>query len=55
VVSVATTPSDPKRGQFVSHAKATRVKPYGHTLATIIPAMEALTGNTIERGIADKG
>ena len=31
-------------------------KPYdGHTLATVIPEMEALIGNTIERVIADKG
>jgi IS5 family transposase len=31
-------------------------KPYdGHTLATIIPEMEALIGNTIQRLIADKG
>jgi IS5 family transposase len=31
-------------------------KPYdGHTLATVIPEMEALLGNTIQRLIADKG
>jgi transposase, IS5 family len=27
----------------------------GHTLATVIPEMEALIGNTIERVITDKG
>lgn len=36
--------------------KAMPGKPYdGHTLATVIPEMEALIGNTIERVIADKG
>ena len=55
-VSVATTLSHPKGGQFVTHVKAMPGKPYdGHTLATVIPEMEALTGNTIERVIADKG
>jgi hypothetical protein len=30
--------------------------PYdGHTLATVIPDMEALVGNTIKRAYADKG
>ena len=29
--------------------------PYGHTLAKVIPAMEALIGNVIERLIADTG
>jgi transposase, IS5 family len=55
-VSVATTLSHPKGGQFVTHVKAMPGKPYdGHTLATVIPEMESLTGNTIERVIADKG
>jgi IS5 family transposase len=55
-VSVATTLSHAKGGQFVTHAKALPGKPYdGHTLATVIPEMEALIGNTIERLIADKG
>lgn len=55
-VSVATTLSHAKGGQFVTHVKAMPGKPYdGHTLATIIPEMEALIGNTIERVIADKG
>ena len=55
-VSVATTLSHAKGGQFVTHVKAMPGKPYdGHTLATVIPEMEALIGNTIERVIADKG
>jgi IS5 family transposase len=55
-VSVATTLSHAKGGQFVAHAKALPGAPYdGHTLATVIPEMEALIGNTIERILADKG
>jgi IS5 family transposase len=55
-VSVATTLSHAKGGQFVTHVKALPGSPYdGHTLATVIPEMEALIGNTIERLIADKG
>src|SRR5580704_10797289 len=55
-VSVATTLSHAKGGQFVTHVKAMPGKPYdGHTLATVIPEMEALIGNTIERVIADRG
>jgi len=55
-VSVATTLSHAKGGQFVTHVKAMPGKPYdGHTLAVVIPEMEALIGNTITRVIADKG
>jgi transposase, IS5 family len=55
-VSVATTLSHAKGGQFVTHAKALPGSPYdGHTLATVIPDMEALVGNTIERFLTDKG
>jgi transposase, IS5 family len=55
-VSVATTLSHAKGGQFVTHVKALPGNPYdGHTLATVIPEMEALIGNTIERLLADKG
>ena len=55
-VSVATTLSHAKGGQFVSHVKALPGNPYdGHTLATVIPDMELLVGNTIERILADKG
>ena len=55
-VSVATTLSHAKGGQFVTHVKALPGNPYdGHTLATVIPDMEALIGNTIARILADKG
>ena len=55
-VSVATTLSHAKGGQFVAHVKALPGNPYdGHTLATVIPDMEALVGNTIARILADKG
>src|ERR1700726_1033913 len=55
-VSVATTLSHAKGGQFVTHVKALPGNPYdGHTLATVIPEMEALVGNTISRILADKG
>ena len=55
-VSVATTLSHAKGGQFVTHVKALPGSPYdGHTLATVIPDMEALVGNTIARILADKG
>src|SRR5437868_10694350 len=55
-VSVATTLSHARGGQFVTHVKALPGNPYdGHTLATVIPDMEALAGNTIERMLLDKG
>jgi IS5 family transposase len=55
-VSVATTLAHAKGGQFVAHVKALPGNPYdGHTLATVIPDMEAMIGNTIERILADKG
>ena len=55
-VSVATTLAHAKGGQFVTHVKALPGNPYdGHTLATVIPEMEALIGNIIERLLTDKG
>ena len=55
-VSVATTLAPACGGQLVTHVKALPGNPYdGHTLATVIPEMEALVGNTIERILADKG
>jgi transposase, IS5 family len=55
-VSVATTLRHAKGGQFVTHAKALPGNPYdGHTLGTVIPDMEALVGNTIQRAFVDKG
>ena len=55
-VSVATTLAHAKGGQFVAHVKALPGNPYdGHTLKTVIPDMEALIGNIIERLLGDKG
>src|SRR5271168_2428103 len=55
-VSVATTLKRGKGGQFVTHVQALPGNPYdGHTLARVIPAIEALLGNTIERLHADAG
>jgi IS5 family transposase len=55
-VSVATTLAHAKGGQFVAHVKALPGNPYdGHTLKTVIPDMEAMIGNTIERMLLDKG
>src|ERR1700686_2433114 len=55
-VTVATTIIHARGGQFVTHVKALPGNPYdGHTLATVIPGMQALVGNTIDRIVADKG
>jgi hypothetical protein len=45
-----------KGGQFVTHVAALPRNPNdGHTLATVVPAMEDMIGNTIERLLADAG
>ena len=55
-VSVATTLKRSKGGQFAIHAKALPGNPYdGHTLAPVIPAIEQLVGNKIERAHTDAG
>src|ERR1700722_3466961 len=55
-VSVATTLTHSKGGQFIVHAKALPGKPYdGHTLGTIIPEIEEQLGVTLQRIIADAG
>jgi IS5 family transposase len=55
-VSVATTVAHSAGGQFVTHAAALPGNPYdGHTLAKIIPAMETLLGNVLDRIVADAG
>jgi transposase, IS5 family len=55
-VSVATTLTHSKGGQFIAHAKALPGKPYdGHTLDTIIPEIEEQLGVTLQRIIADAG
>jgi IS5 family transposase len=54
--SIATTIAPSAGGQFVTHAMALPGNPYdGHTLAKVIPAMEALIGNVLARAIADAG
>ncbi len=54
--SIATTLNRCKGGQFAVHARALPGRPYdGHTLATIIPEIEALTGATLKRILADAG
>jgi len=43
-------------GQFAIHAKALPGRPYdGHTLETVIPEIEELTGATLKRILADAG
>jgi transposase, IS5 family len=55
-VSVATTLKRCRGGQFVTHVQALPGNPYdGHTLAHVIPAIEGLLGNTIERLHTDAG
>ncbi|HEY4344264.1 MAG TPA: IS5 family transposase [Parvibaculum sp.] len=55
-VSVATPIKHSKGGQFVTHIAALPGNPYdGHTLAKVIPGMEALIGNTVARLVADAG
>jgi IS5 family transposase len=55
-VSAAVTLDQCAGGQFIVHAKATPGNPYdGHTLATVIPELEAMIGNTLQRIVADKG
>jgi IS5 family transposase len=55
-VSVATTVKHSAGGPFVSHVAALPGNPYdGHTLATVIPQMQALIGNVLDRCIADAG
>jgi len=54
--SVATTLKRSRGGQFVAHVATLPGNPYdGHTLASVIPDMEALVGNRLERIVADAG
>jgi hypothetical protein len=51
---VATTLARAKGGQFVTHMKSLPGNPNdGHTLGTVIPEMEAVIGNIIDRLLAD--
>jgi IS5 family transposase len=55
-VSVATTLDRSRGGQFVAHVKAMPGNPYdGHTLATIIPAIETSVGANLARIVTDAG
>ncbi len=55
-VSITTTLNRCKGGQFAIHAKALPGRPYdGHTLKTVIPEIEDLTGATLKRILADAG
>jgi transposase, IS5 family len=55
-VSVATPLNRCRGGQFVAHVRALPGNPYdGHTLATIIPALEQTIGGELERIITDAG
>jgi len=55
-VSLATTVTPSKGGQFIVHAQALPGNPYdGHTLETVLPGSEALTGATLSRVLADAG
>jgi IS5 family transposase len=55
-VSVATTLNRSKGGQFIAHVKALPGNPYdGHTLATVLPEMEAQIGASLSRIVADRG
>jgi transposase, IS5 family len=55
-VSLATPVKHSAGGQFVAHVAALPGNPYdGHTLAQVIPAIEALVGNVLDRIIADAG
>jgi IS5 family transposase len=55
-VSLATTLNRSKGGQFIAHVKAMPGNPYdGHTLATVLPEIEAQTGAALVRVVADRG
>ena len=55
-IDIAKATMPPDGCQFVIHAKALPGNRYdGHALATVIPEIEALIGNTIARILADKG
>jgi IS5 family transposase len=55
-VSVATTLNRSKGGQFIAHVAALPGNPYdGHTLATVIPAIEAQVGASLRCAVTDRG
>src|SRR3974390_1712679 len=55
-LSVATTLTRSKGGQFIAHVKALPGNPYdGHTLETVIPEIETQIGANLARIVADRG
>jgi IS5 family transposase len=55
-VSVATPIRRQRCGQLVVHAMALPGKPYdGHTLTTVLPEIERLSGIEVRRVVADRG
>jgi transposase, IS5 family len=55
-VSLATTLNRSKGGQFIAHVKAMPGNPYdGHTLATVLPEIEAQIGAPLIRTVAGRG
>ncbi len=55
-VSLATTVAASKGGQFILQTKALPGNPYdGHTLKTVLPGIEAMTGAVLSRILADAG
>jgi IS5 family transposase len=55
-VSITTSATKPKGGQFVLHAKALHGNPFdGHTLGPVITELERLTGVETRRIHVDKG
>ena len=55
-VSIAATNARAPGGQFVLHAKALPGNPYdGHTLAVVIPEIEASVGASLAKIVADAG
>ena len=54
-VSVATTLAPSKGGKFIAHLKALPGNPYdGHSLATVVPEIEAQVGANLARIVADR-
>ena len=54
--SVAATLNPCAGGTFIAHACSLPGRPYdGHTLEHIIPAAEAIIGNTLQRAVCDRG
>ncbi len=54
-VSLATTNAHSNGGQFIVHAQSLPGNPYdGHTLETVLPGIEAITGAALSRVLAGR-